>query len=108
MALQRFQRLAELLQRFGVLFLLAAGRPGLQMDLMSEGRELGQQRMEVDRRSRLSLGKSLLPLGDLLQPGPKIAQDRLDPLRRQGFRTVASSVFNDTRRRLLRHVTSSM
>ena len=45
----RLDRLAQLGEELGVLLELAAARPGLEVDLVPQGRELGDQRVQVYR-----------------------------------------------------------
>ncbi len=106
---QRVVGLRQLTQGVGILFLLRPRRLGLQVDLVAQGDELPQQRMQVDG---LGGGRGCFVIGtgsdrQVREPGAEIGQDGFDGLWGQGLAANDSRVLSDTRRRGLRHSISS-
>jgi hypothetical protein len=103
------QGLVEQLQRFAALLCLGPGGTGLKVDLLTQGRELGHECLPLELRGHRGSVRSLIRApGRFLQPAAEILQYPFNGLRRQRWSSVLSNVSSGTRRRVLRHASSSI
>ena len=111
--LQEAEGLGELAEGLVGLLLPGPAGPRLQVDLVAQGHELGQECVQVHgaragRRQAAALAVVRRQRRRLVQPGAEVGQHRLDGLGRQPLWCGASSSFRGTRRRVVRHASSSM
>src|SRR5262249_16236246 len=108
--LQGIQRGRQLAQRYSVHLLPGPHRLRLQVDLVPYREELAQQRVQIDGLGRRNRGGRAVNRrrDGLFKPAAKVGEEGVDRLGGQGLRRTLSSVDRDTRRRGLRHVSSSI